>query len=1008
MKINPIILLVSILGTWHTYAQKAYFQQDVSYKIDVRLDDESHILRGYERMEYTNNSKDTLKYLLLHLWPNAYKNDRTAFTAHQVENKERDFYFSKEDDRGFIDSLEFKVEGESVNVSEYNNHQDIVMLELNKPLLPGGKLILTTPFRVVVPIVFSRLGHQDQNYQITQWYPKPAVYDNRGWHPMPYLDQGEFYSEFGNFEVSISLPSNYIVAATGDLQEESERKFLNQQMAKGDSLKKIESSSLASSTEFKTVTFTQQHVHDFAWFASKYFQVEKSEALLKSGRKVSCYSYFHPKNARKYIESSKVTAKTIEYFSEHVGEYPYNQASVVDGQLLAGGGMEYPNVTIIGTVDGKATLQTVIIHEVGHNWFYGLLGSNEREYPWMDEGINSFYEHKLDKILSQSDTTMTKSSFGDKLTSELNGPFLYYFFATQDLDQPINRPAPEYTKINYGGVIYTKTALMLSYLEAYLGEEVFELAMKRYFDEWHFRHPYPEDFQKIIQSESGKKLDWFFDDLMTNTTKLDFKIKRKVKTNNGTDVFATSCTSFKGPIPVSAMREDSVLKTQWIEYPYLEPAKFEDKLQATVFRIDPLRKLPEVRISNNQKASGLLGLKLGVGTSLGIHRVSKMYVLPALGYNQYDKVMLGGVLHNFRLPNYKFQFALMPMYSFGASSVVGGGVIGYSFYPKNVMRKISLGLQGRTYHDDVSTLNTTKALHTRYVRYTPSIRIDFANPVARSQVSDQLLMEYIGVWNQNFKYNLNPVDSLYRPSLGVNTTSQFARASFTHRNGRTFHPYSYVIRAEGNANYLKLGFTGNLRIDYHLKNKSFYARVFGGKFFDYKNASNALSLRSQYLASTHTSDNDYLYDNIYLARNEQKGMLSQQIAMQEGGFKVRTVQYASPIGVSDNWLAAINLRSDLPIKFPVKLQVFLDAGTFANAGKLNPSGNKLLFDAGLELHLLGDVFTLYAPLFMSKDFRDYTKSVYTKNRLLNTMSFSLNLAGINFLNTNHVSKFVGF
>ena len=207
---------------------------------------------------------------------------------------------------------------------------------------------------------------------------------------------------------------------------------------------------------------------------------------------------------------------------------------------------------------------------------------------------------------------------------------------------------------------------------------------------------------------------------------------------------------------------------------------------------------------------------------------------------------------------------------------------------------------------------------------------------------------------------------------------------------------------------MKLGFTGNLRIDYHLKNKSFYARVFGGKFFDYKNASNALSLRSQYLASTHTSDNDYLYDNIYLARNEQKGMLSQQVAMQEGGFKVRTVQYASPIGISDNWLAAINLRSDLPIKFPVKLQVFLDAGTFANAGKLNPSGNKLLFDAGLELHLLGDVFTLYAPLFMSKDFRDYTKSVYTKNRFLNTMSFSLNLAGINFLNTNHVSKFVGF
>ena len=1008
MKTTPLILLVSFLGTLQTYAQKAYFQQDVSYKIDVRLDDESHILRGYERLEYTNNSKDTLMFILMHLWPNAYKNDKTAFTEHQVQNKEKDFYFSNEYEKGFVDSLDFKIDGDAVNVSEYNNNQDIVLLELNKPLMPGAKIILTTPFRLVIPIVFSRLGHQEQNYQITQWYPKPAVYDNKGWHPMPYLDQGEFYSEFGNFEVSISLPENYVVAATGDLEEESEKKYIDQLIAKSESDKKIETFSSTSSIKFKTITFKQKNVHDFAWFASKYFQVEKSEAVLKNGRKVNCYSYFHPKNASKYNESSKITAKTIEYLSEHVGEYPYNHASVVDGQLLAGGGMEYPNVTIIGSVGDKSTLQTVIIHEVGHNWFYGLLGSNEREYPWMDEGINSFYERKLDMTLEENHENDSKRNIAERLTKELNGPFLYYFFATQDLDQSVSLPAPEYTKINYGGIVYSKAAMMMAYLESYLGESVFEEAMKRYYKEWHFKHPYPEDFKKIISSATDKDLSWFFDDLMSSTKKVDFKYKHTSTSSQGSEVYATSCTPFKGPIPVAALRGDSILQTKWIEYPYKEPARFESQLQANQFQIDPNRLLPEVRISNNQKAKGLLGLKLGLGTSLGLARVSKFYLLPALGYNYYNKVMLGGVIHNFRLPNHKFQMALMPMYSFGASSLVGGGVIGYSFYPKNSIRKVTMGLQGRTYHDDASTLNISKAIYTRYVRYTPSVRIDFANPVARSQVSDQVLLEYFGVWNENFKYTLNPVDSLYRPSLGASSTSQYARVSYIHRNSRTFHPYSFAIRAEGNGNYMKIGFTGNLRIDYHLKNKSFYARVFGGKFFDYKTADNKISLRSQYLASTHSSENDYLYDNIYLARNEQKGALSQQIAIQEGGFKVRTIQYANPIGMSDNWLAAVNLRSDLPIKLPLKLQVFVDAGTFANAGKLNPSGNKLLFDAGLELHLLGDVFTLYAPFFMSKDFRDYTKSVYTKNRILNTMSFSLNLAGINFLNTNHVSKFVGF
>jgi hypothetical protein len=179
-----------------------------------------------KKIKYTNHSTDTLKFLFFHLWPNAYKNDRSAFNEQMVENKQTSFYYSKEENRGFIDSLQFKVNDEEVNISEYNNQSDVVLLELLNPLLPQQSIEISTPFRVVIPEVFSRLGHKDQVYQISQWFPKPAVYDNRGWHPMPYLDQGEFYSEFGNFTVNITLPSNYVVAATGDLQNESEKIFI--------------------------------------------------------------------------------------------------------------------------------------------------------------------------------------------------------------------------------------------------------------------------------------------------------------------------------------------------------------------------------------------------------------------------------------------------------------------------------------------------------------------------------------------------------------------------------------------------------------------------------------------------------------------------------------------------------------------------------------------------------------------------------------------------------------
>jgi len=1007
---RKILFLVLVSISAKSFGQKNYFQQGVSYLINVTLNDQSHILRGYESLTYTNNSKDTLKYLFFHLWPNAYKNDKTAFTAHQVENKEKDFYFSNENDRGFIDSLDFKVDGDPINSSEYNNHQDIIMLELNKPLLPNQSIEINTPFRVVLPEVFSRMGHDGQQYQISQWYPKPAVYDLKGWHPMPYLDQGEFYSEIGSYEVNITLPKNYVMAATGDLQQPDELSFMQKRTISLDSnFVKKENTNNELSSETKTLTYKQQNVHDFAWFASKEYLIEKTEVELSSGRKVMCYSFFKPQNEMIYKGSSQVTAKTIRYFSDHVGEYPYNQVSVVDGKLLAGGGMEYPNVTVIGRIDSKSMLQTVIIHEVGHNWFYGLLASNERDHPWMDEGINSFYEGQLDRMLTRElyPDNMQSNNLEDRIGNKLNGPFIYQFFATQRIDQPIDIKANEFTKMNYGGIVYKKAQMMLDYLQAYLGQEVFERAMKRYYAEWHFKHPYPEDFKKIIESESGKNLTWFFEDGLNTTKKIDFKLVRiQNSSENETLVYAKSNTDFKGPIPVSASMGDSVYTTQWVEYPYDKPARFASKSNQFKYSVDASRKLPEINIANNSKSG--LGFKLKLGVGLGLREKNELFLLPSLGYNFYDKAMLGFALHNLRWPNSKFQFALAPMFSIGTKSLVGSGILGFTFYPKGSIHKVTLALKGRSYHHQESTLNISDPLFLRHIRLSPSITFDFKPSIARSPIEDQIIFEYFGILNQQFKYTRDPIDSLFRPSVDDYEATHLGRISFIHKNSRTFHPYSYRFAMDGNHNFIKLGLTGNLRIDYHLKDKSFYARGFAGKFFDFNNTIGYFALRQQYFASTYTASNDMMYNDVFVARNEQTGTLSQQISMREGGFKIRTNQYANPIGISNNWMTTINLRSDLPIKFPIKIQAFIDAGTFADAGKLNPSGNKLLFDGGLEFHFINDMLIVYAPLFMSKDFKDYTKSVYSKNRLLNTMTFSLNIAQLNFLNTNNATKLIGF
>jgi len=198
--------------------QDGYFQQTVDHVIDVQLEDERHELHGEITTLYVNNSPDTLDFLWIHLWPNAYESGESALAKQEFRNGNLFMFWAMQRDLGGIDSLAFQINGTAATWGFHPEHRDIARLELLEPLLPGNEVQYTTPFRVRIPSGrISRLGHIGESYQMTQWYPKPAVYDRDGWHEMPYLNQGEFYSEYGSFDVSITLPSNYVVGATGDL-----------------------------------------------------------------------------------------------------------------------------------------------------------------------------------------------------------------------------------------------------------------------------------------------------------------------------------------------------------------------------------------------------------------------------------------------------------------------------------------------------------------------------------------------------------------------------------------------------------------------------------------------------------------------------------------------------------------------------------------------------------------------------------------------------------------------
>ncbi|HEX8348751.1 MAG TPA: M1 family metallopeptidase, partial [Hymenobacter sp.] len=563
LAISPLITLAQ--------TPAAYWQQEVNYSIDVTLDDRQHLLTAQEELQYTNNSPDQLTFIWFHLWPNAYRDNTTAFAKQQLRNGSTKFQFAKPAQRGFIDQLDFKVNGQAARLEYDPLNPDIAKLLLPQPLAPGARATITTPFRVKIPDSFSRFGHVEQSYQITQWYPKPAVYDRKGWHPISYLDQGEFYSEFGSFDVRITLPANYTVGATGVLQNADEQQRMDQ-LATATAQKKTEKdfgddvSFPASATETKTLRYVQDRIHDFAWFADKRFNVLKSGVTLPSGRQVTSWVLFTNRNAVQWIKGLQDVNDALTYYSQWVGEYPYSAATAVDGALSAGSGMEYPMVTV--------TMPSAIVHEVGHNWFYGVLASNERDYPWLDEGVNSYVEAR---VATREDPTAGEFGFLLKsgkiagilglkgLTTAALNQVPYQAAASRGADQPVSGvTSAEYGKLNYAMIVYLKTATLLNYLAAYLGQDKFDQAMHAYYERWQFRHPYPEDMQAVFEESTGQKLDWFFRDMLQTTNRYNAAVSDLQVTNDQVKVLIRNDSPAPFAVPVATLdAQGKVLETQW-------------------------------------------------------------------------------------------------------------------------------------------------------------------------------------------------------------------------------------------------------------------------------------------------------------------------------------------------------------------------------------------------------------------------------------------------------------
>jgi hypothetical protein len=990
--------------------KQSAWQQQVAYTIDVKLNDISNELHGNETIRYTNNAPQALDTIYMHLWPNAYKNNETAFAKQQLKNGKTDFHFAEETDRGWIDSLLFKINGDPIKW-QLTGDIDIAILIPDKPIKQGETIIISTPFKVKIPKVFSRLGHENQLYCITQWYPKPAVYDVNGWNPMPYLDQGEFYSEFGSFDVRISVPENYLVAATGNLTNTDEliklfdlskKKFTS---AKG---KTASPENPPSATTYKTLRYLQDSIHDFAWFCDKRFKLERSEVVLPhSGRKVT--TWFYSSNPKKSVVHWVDSA--ILFYSAHVGEYPFAQATGVYTPLLAGGGMEYPTITNMSTVERQ-----VIVHEVGHNWFYGILGNNERLYPWMDESFNNYYETRsaYQKKVPTHDGISLSNLKGNNLEEEFSGLNFYQLHhamhARLNDDQPVNLKSDSFSNENYGAMVYAKGTLNMMHLNQYLGDSLFDSMMKAYYEKWKFKHPLPDDFREHAETFTGKNLGWFFDVLMAKTSTPDWRIKKyESKTNK---LFIEGNNAESVPFPVTFFNNNIATETKWYDgfagkdTSILLPGNGFDYIVLDAYEHTP----DFYRYNNSTRTRGILKSWrrpiLQWLANVEKPNEHRFFVSPVLGMNLYNKTMLGMAFYNGLVPSKKTDFTLVPMYAFGTRDLVGYAEVNhFAIINRLGIKDITFTLKAArfgTYGDYVRPdIDADGAIYNRtfigtevYEKIEPSALIKLSSKNALNGVSQFIRL----------RYTFTTEDKITKQLLRyTNNINSFVTTSYRYEHARPINPYGANITYQWGSmdeTFQKIQAEAYYTISYEKPKKGFSIRVFAGAFIEpYKGDDS----RVLYRAGNQTGYTDYLYDQSQFGRGEgnpvvgSNSLFAQQLMFSELNFKE-----LYPLAQSNQWVTAANLETTLPGILPLRVYADLafiqyEIATTTNTGKIISLENKFLYTAGVSVVMFREILRINFPMVASNEIVEYFKgnTVNPGKSYGERISFSLDLNKLN-------------
>ena len=580
---------------------RGYWQQRADYTLQATLDTAANILRGTGKIFYVNRSPETLDYVWVQLDQNLFAPGSISNTLNLPPLRFAGGVVFDFSGKGFVGGItidKFAVGARALTTKIFGT---MMRVELPRPLAPNLSVTFDVAWHFPIPPYGGgRMGRVGSRfYEMGQWYPRMAVYDDvHGWNTMPFLGAGEFYLEYGDFDVSLTVPAGFTVTATGMLanpsvvrsaQEGSRvaRAFaspgqvvqvITRQEAVGNATRRVAGT--------KTWRFTSSGVRDFAWAAGSGL---RWDASVFNGTLVQ--TFYHP-DATPWEESNNMLRFSVRHFSGALGVYPWPQISAVEGLVE---GMEYPMVIFCPSLQKREDQYWVLTHELGHQWFPMQVGSDERRYPWMDEGFNTFADYDAAEAFFKG------TAYGDTVRRELLGA--YAATALPGNEQPLITKPDEVRELYW--TAYQKPALMLTILrDAVLGREEFDRAFKEYVQRWKFKHPQPADFFRLMSNQTGRDLDWFWREWIYTTARLDQAIDSVRTASDTTFLYLSNRGQMVLPVTLDLRYADGSVETRVLpvemwhlgsRFTYRAPGG----KRLTAATIDPRVVYPDIDRGNN-------------------------------------------------------------------------------------------------------------------------------------------------------------------------------------------------------------------------------------------------------------------------------------------------------------------------------------------------------------------------------------------------------------------------